>query len=47
MTVAEEMDLAPLATLGRKLAGHMQGFNRGGEIFLADGRDNYLERTCR
>ncbi|MCB0109225.1 MAG: hypothetical protein KDE53_25055 [Caldilineaceae bacterium] len=47
MTVAEEMDLEPLATLGCKLAGHMQGFNRGGEIFLADGRGNYIGHTCR
>lgn len=47
VTVADDMDLEPLATLGRKLAGHMQGFNRGGEVFLADARGNYLGRTCR
>ncbi|MEZ4683281.1 MAG: hypothetical protein R2932_54640 [Caldilineaceae bacterium] len=46
VTVADDMDLEPLATLGRKLAGHMQGFGRGGEIFLADAQGNYLGRTC-
>jgi hypothetical protein len=46
VTVADAMDLEPLATLGRKLAGHMQGFNRGGEVFLADAQGTYLGRTC-
>jgi len=35
-----------LAKLGRKLQGHAQGFNRGGEVFLADPQGNYLGRTC-
>jgi len=47
VTVADDMDLEPLATLGRKLSGRMQGINRGGEIFLADAQGNYLGRTCR
>jgi hypothetical protein len=46
ITVADDADLAPLATLGRKLQGHAQGFNRGGEVFLADPQGNYLGRTC-
>jgi hypothetical protein len=46
VTVADDADLAPLAKLARKLQGHAQGFNRGGEVFLADHEDNYLGRTC-
>jgi hypothetical protein len=46
VTVTDDADLAPLATLGRKLAGHAQGFNRGGDVFLADPRGHYLGRTC-
>lgn len=46
VTVTDEADLAPLATLGRKLQGHAQSFNRGGEVFLADPQGNYLGRTC-
>ena len=46
VTVTDEADLAPLAKLGRKLQGHAQGLNRGGEVFLADPQGNYLGRTC-
>jgi Uncharacterised protein family (UPF0158) len=46
VTVTDDMDLAPLATLGRKLEGHAQSFGRGGEVFLADPRGHYLGRTC-
>jgi hypothetical protein len=46
VTVTDDADLAPLATLGRKLAGHAQSFNRGGDVFLADPRGSYLGRTC-
>jgi hypothetical protein len=46
VTVTDDADLEPLATLGRKLAGHAQGFNRGGDVFLADPRGNCLGRTC-
>ena len=46
VTVTDDADLAPLAKLGRKLQGHAQGFNRGGEVFLADPEGNYLGRTC-
>ena len=46
VTVTDDMDLAPLATLGRKLQGHAQSFARGGEVFLADPPGHYLGRTC-
>jgi hypothetical protein len=46
VAVTDEMDLAPLATLGRKVQGHAQSFARGGEVFLADPRGRYLGRTC-
>lgn len=46
VTVTDKADLVPLATLGRKLNGHLQQFNRGGEVFLADPQGNYLGRTC-
>lgn len=44
--VTDEADLVPLATLGRKLNGHAQSFNRGGEVFLTDEQHRYLGRTC-
>ena len=46
VTVTDGSDLTELATLGRKLSGHCQQMNRGGEIFLADERNNYLGRIC-
>jgi predicted nucleotidyltransferase len=46
VTVTDDADLAPLATLGRKLQGHTQSFNRGGEVFLANPEGSYLGRTC-
>jgi len=46
VTVADDADLAPLARLARRLQGRAQGFNRGGDVFLADLVDNYLGRTC-
>jgi hypothetical protein len=46
VTVTDGADLTPLATLGRKLSGHAQSFNRGGEVFLANERHRYLGRTC-
>ena len=36
VTVTDETDLAPLATLGCKLNRHAQSFGRGGDVFLAD-----------
>ena len=46
VTVTDETDLEPLATLGRKLQGHAQGLGRGGEVFLAETGGHYLGRTC-
>jgi hypothetical protein len=46
VTVADDMDLAPLAALGRPLQGRAQNRNRGADVFLADPRGNYLGRTC-
>lgn len=46
VTVADDIDLAPLATLERKISGHAQSFNRGADVFLAGPRGNYLGRTC-
>jgi predicted nucleotidyltransferase len=46
VTVTDDTDLVPLATLGRKLQGHAQSFARGGEVFLADPEGHYLGRTC-
>jgi hypothetical protein len=36
VTVTDDADLAPVAKLGRKLQGHAQGFNRGGEVSEED-----------
>ena len=46
VTVTDGADLTQLANLSRKLSGHTQSFGRGGEIFLADERNNYLGRIC-
>lgn len=46
VTVADGADLVPLATLGRKLQGHLQSLNRGADIFLADPAATYLGRIC-
>jgi len=46
VTVTDECDLAPLATLGRQLSGHMQSHQAGADVFLADQNGNYLGRTC-
>jgi hypothetical protein len=46
VTVTEDADLEPLARLGRRLQGRAQSINRGGDVFLADPKGNYLGRTC-
>jgi predicted nucleotidyltransferase len=46
VTITEKVNLSRLAKLARKLQGHAQSFNRGGEVFLADPQGNYLGRTC-
>src|SRR5229473_3162820 len=47
LTVTDDTDLVPLATLSRRLQGHAQTMNRGGEVFLADPQNNYLGRVCQ
>ncbi len=47
VTIADEMDLAPLATLSRKLLGKtMAADNHGTDVFLAGPNHQYLGRTC-
>ncbi len=46
VVVADDADLAPLATCSRRLQGHAQSFNRGADVFLADERGSYIGRTC-
>ena len=46
VTVDDEVDLEPLANLGRKLKGRMQQINCGADIFLANGQGKYIGRTC-
>jgi hypothetical protein len=46
VTVSDDMDLAPLAKAGRRLAGHGQQISRGADLFLADERGDYIGRAC-
>ena len=46
VVVADDADLAPLATFARRLQGHAQSFNRGADVFLADEGGTYIGRTC-
>jgi hypothetical protein len=46
VTVTDDADLTLLAAQGRKLLGHCQSRNCGGEVFLADSRGAYLGRIC-
>ena len=45
--MTDETDLTSLARLTRKLQGHAQTMNRGGEVFLADASNVYLGRICQ
>lgn len=45
--VADEMDLTPLAALGRRLKGRMQSQGLGADIFLANPANEYLGRICQ
>jgi predicted nucleotidyltransferase len=40
VVVADDADLALLAKHARRLQGHAQSFNRGADVFVADGRGN-------
>jgi hypothetical protein len=46
VTVSDDMDLAPLAAAGRKMAGAAQQIGRGGDTFLANESGSYIGRTC-
>ena len=46
VTVTDGMDLTPLAAAARRLRGHLQSYNLGADVFLADPEGNYLGRTC-
>lgn len=46
VSVDEDCDLAPLATLSRKLLGRMQSLNRGADVFLANPAGEYIGRIC-
>ena len=46
VVVADDADLAPLATCARRLQGHAQSFNRGADVFLANEQGGYIGRTC-
>ena len=44
--VADSMDLAPLAALGRRFIGRMQSQGRGADVFLVNTAGTYIGRTC-
>ena len=46
IVVDDDVDLEPLACLGRKIKGRAQQMNRGADIFLADTQGKYIGRTC-
>jgi hypothetical protein len=46
VSIADDADLGPLATLGRRLQGRLQGHDRGADVFLADEHGRCLDRTC-
>jgi predicted nucleotidyltransferase len=46
VTVADDADLASLATAGRRLKGAAQSRNCGADIFLANRSGEYIGRTC-
>jgi hypothetical protein len=46
ITVSDDVDLAPLASLSRKLLGKTQAINHGTDVFLANQNQQYLGRIC-
>jgi hypothetical protein len=46
VAVDDDIDLEPLARLGRKMKGRAQQMNRGADIFLTDAEGRYIGRTC-
>jgi len=47
ITVMDDVELEPLARLGRKLKGRTQQFGHGADIFLANPQKEYIGRTCQ
>lgn len=47
VTVADDLDLEPLASAGRKLKGRTQSRNCGADIFLLGGHGEYIGRICQ
>jgi len=47
VSVAEDVDWAPLARLSRRLQGRAQGINSTADVFLAAVGDVYVGRVCR
>ncbi len=46
VVIDANIDLAPLARIGRRLKGTAQTINLGADIFLADEAGRYLGRVC-
>lgn len=46
VVIDADIDLAPLAHIGRRLKGTTQTINLGTDIFLADETGRYLGRIC-
>jgi hypothetical protein len=46
VTIADGLDLGPLAAIGRRLKGKAQQINLGADIFLANAGGEYLGRIC-
>lgn len=46
VTIADDCDLAVLATLSRQLTGHMAAHSAGADVFLASPDGEYLGRIC-
>ena len=46
VSVADDIDLAPLARVSRQLQGRAQSANLGADIFLADQHGRYIGRIC-
>jgi predicted nucleotidyltransferase len=46
VVVDDDVDLEPLARLGRKIKRRAQQLNRGADIFLANVQGRYIGRTC-
>lgn len=46
VTIDRDLDLEPLARIGRRLKGNAQKINLGADIFLADESGQYLGRIC-